>query len=132
VSGCGKPYKVAHVSGRVTLDGQPLAKASITFVPQSTRENIAPGPTAAAFTDADGRFTLGISKDTPGSVVHKCRVYITTLVGDSPPPDQDGGPPTAKKRPKDKVPAKYNTETTLTFEVPPGGTDQANFDLKSH
>ncbi len=130
-SGCGKPYKVARVSGRVTLDGQPLAKASITFVPQAVQGNIAPGPTAAAFTDADGRYTLGIDSDTPGAVVHKCRIFITTLVGDSTPADQDGGPPTPKKRPKDKVPAKYNTETTLTFDVPPEGTDQANFDLKS-
>src|SRR5438132_3509053 len=82
--GCGKPYKVAHVSGRVTLDGQPLAKASITFVPQASKENIAPGPTAASFTDADGRYTLYVDKGTPGSVVHKCRVYITTLLGDGP------------------------------------------------
>jgi hypothetical protein len=131
LSGCAKPYKVARVSGRVTLDGKPLAKASITFVPQATKENIAPGPTAAAFTDDDGRFTLGINKDTPGSVVNKCRVFITSLVGDSTPTDQDGGPPSAKKPPKDKVPPKYNTETTLTFDVPPEGTDQANFDLKS-
>src|SRR5947209_13984065 len=80
--GCGKPYKVASVSGRITLDGQPLAKASITFVPQASKEDLAPGPTAAAFTDADGRYVLGISKDTPGSVVHKCRVYITTIIGD--------------------------------------------------
>lgn len=130
-AGCGKPYKVAKVSGRVTLDGQPLAKASITFVPQAVQGNVALGPTAAAFTDADGRFTLGIDSGTPGAVVHTCRVFITTLVGDSTPADQDGGPPTTRKRPKDKVPAKYNTETTLTFDVPPEGTDQANFDLKS-
>jgi hypothetical protein len=129
--GCNsRPYQVAQVSGRVTLDGQPLAKASITFVPMASKENIAPGPTAAAFTDADGRYTVGIDKDTPGSVVHKCRIYITTLIGDSKPDEQDGGPPMLRRR-KDKVPGKYNTETTLTFDVPPGGTDKADFDLKS-
>src|SRR5262245_45098991 len=128
--GCGKPYQVAKVSGRVTLDGQPLSKASITFVPMASKENIAPGPTAAAFTDADGRYSLGIDRDTPGAVVHTCRVVITTRFGDAPENDQDGGPPPSR-RPKDKVPAKYNTETTLIFDVPPGGTDQANFDLTS-
>jgi hypothetical protein len=30
---------------------------------------------------------------------------------------------------REKLPAKYNQNTTLTFDVPPQGTDQANFDL---
>jgi hypothetical protein len=34
--------------------------------------------------------------------------------------------------PKDKVPQRYNTGTELTFDVPPSGTDQANFDLRSN
>jgi hypothetical protein len=135
VSGCGgKPYKVAAVSGRVTLDGKPLAKASITFVPMATKENMGPGPTAHALTDADGRYTLGIDKHTGGAVVHKCRIIITTLfLGSDMPVDnnQDGGPPMLVRRPRDKVPEKYNTRTELVFDVPPGGTDQANFELKS-
>jgi hypothetical protein len=133
LAGCGaKPYEVARVSGRVTLDGKPLSKASITFVPQATKDNIAPGPTAAAFTDDDGRYTLAIDKDTPGSVVHKCRIFITSLIGDGtgfdPNDDRPGDP---RRRPRDRVPEKYNTKTELVFDVPPGGTEQANFDLKS-
>jgi hypothetical protein len=130
--GCNsKPYSVALVSGRVTLDGKPLAKASITFVPMATKENIAPGPTATALTDADGRYTLTVDKDTPGSVVGRCRIFVTTMFTDAPPPppDQDGGPPVRLAR--DKVPERYNVRTTLTFDVPPSGTDQADFDLKS-
>jgi|SRR6516164_5488110 hypothetical protein len=128
--GCNtKPYTVGPVSGRVTLDGNPLPKASVTFVPMATKENLAPGPTATAITNADGRYSLTIDRNTPGGVVGKCRIYITTLLTDPAIDERDGGPPI--KRPKDKVPDRYNQKTELVFEVPPGGTDQANFELKS-
>jgi hypothetical protein len=126
--GCGKPYKVASVSGRVTLDGKPLAKASVSFVPMATKENLNPGPTAQDLTDADGRFTLSVDPATPGSVVGKCRIYVTTLLSDPTADDRDAG---GAKRVKDRVPEKYNKKTELVFDVPAGGTDQANFDLKS-
>jgi hypothetical protein len=130
--GCsGKPYKVAQVSGRVTLDGKPLDKALVTFVPMGTKENLAPGPTAAGATDADGRYKLGIDPQTPGSVVGKCRIFITTIQPDAPAADdRDAGGP-AKRVVKDRVPEKYNLKTDLVFDVPRDGTDQANFDLKS-
>jgi hypothetical protein len=128
--GCNsKPYQVARVSGRVTLDGKPLPKASITFAPMFSQENLNPGPTAAGVTDTDGRYALYIDQANPGAVVGKCRIYITTLLTDPALDDRDGGPPV--KRPKDKVPEKYNQRTELVFDVPPGGTDQANFDLQS-
>ena len=128
--GCsGKPYQVSRVSGRVTLDGKPLPKASVTFAPMFSQENINPGPTAAGMTDADGRFTLYIDPANPGAVVGKCRIYITTLLSDPTFDDRDGGPPV--KRPRDRVPEKYNQRTELVFNVPAGGTDQANFDLRS-
>ena len=116
--GChSRPYSVALVSGRVTLDGKPLPKASITFVPLGTKENMAPGPTATAITDADGRYVLTVDKDTPGAIVGRCRIFVTTRFTDAPPPDQDGGLPV--RMPKDKVPDRYNVRTDLTYDVPP-------------
>jgi hypothetical protein len=129
VVGCGKPYQVAQVSGTVTLDGKPLANASITFAPMATKDNAAPGPTATGLTDANGHYTLIFDKNTPGAVVGKCRIYITSVVSDGTVSDKDGGGPV--KRIKDKVPAKYNLNTELTYDVPVGGSDQANFELKS-
>jgi hypothetical protein len=126
--GC-KPYQVAQVAGKVTLDGKPLAKASITFAPMASKGNPAPGPTATGLTDADGRYQLIFDKNTPGAVVGKCRVYITSVVGDGTVEERDGGPPV--KRVKDRVPAKYNLNTELTYDVPAGGSDRANFELTS-
>jgi hypothetical protein len=128
LAGCGGKYKVTQVSGKVTLDGKPLPKASVTFVPMATKENQAPGPTAQGITDAEGRFQLSVDPNTPGAVVGKCRIYITTLLTDPAPDDRDAG---GAKRVKDKVPEKYNQNTELVYDVPAEGTDSANFDLKS-
>ena len=132
-AGCGSgSYKISTVSGRVTLDGKPLAKASVTFVPMATQGNDSPGPTAQGKTDADGRYTLAVDPGRPGAVVGKCRIYITTIVPEAmgkTDPDRDaGGTP---KFVRDRVPEKYNLRTELTFDVPPEGTDKANFDLTS-
>jgi hypothetical protein len=128
--GCDQqPYKLAEVSGKVTLDGKALPKASVTFAPMATKGNEAPGPTAQAMTDAEGKYVLTLDKDTSGAVVGKCRIYITTILSDPATDDRDAGGPV--KRVRDKVPANYNQRTELTFDVPAGGTNQANFDLKS-
>jgi hypothetical protein len=129
--GCGaRAPRVAQVSGRVTLDNQPLPKASVTFVPMASKENENPGPTAQGMTDADGRYQLSVDVSTPGAIVGKCRIYITTILSDPAIDDRDAGGPIRKLR--DKVPQKYNQGTELQFEVPAGGTDQANFDLTSN
>jgi len=130
--GCGPAApRLAKVSGRVTLDGKPLPKASVTFAPMATKERPNPGPTAQGTTDEEGRYqlTLGTEANTAGAVVGKCRIYITTMINPAL-DDRDAGGP----RPKtpDRVPDKYKLGTELTFDVPPGGTDQANFDLTSN
>jgi hypothetical protein len=130
--GCGpKQPQVAKVGGRVTLDGKPLPMASVTFVPQATKENQSPGPTAQGNTDSDGRYQLSVDVSTPGAVVGKCRIYISTRLSDPAIDDRDAGGP-VRNLPRDKVPARYNMGTELTFDVPPGGTEQANFDLTSN
>ena len=122
--------RIARVAGRVTLDGKALPKASVTFVPMASKENPNPGPTAQGITDSDGRYQLSVDVSTPGAVVGKCRIYITTILSDPAIDDRDAGGPIRKVR--DKVPSKYNMGTELEFNVPPGGTDEANFDLKSN
>ena len=130
IGGCGaKAIRVARVGGRVTLDGKPLPKASVTFVPMASKEIPNPGPTAQGITDGEGRYQLSLDTTTPGAVVGKCRIYITTILSDPAVDDRDAGGPIRKVR--DKVPSRYNLGTELEFDVPPVGTDEANFDLKS-
>ena len=61
VCGCSegsKPYKTAPVSGVVTLDGQPLAAAHVTFMPiPASQGGSQSGPEASGDTES-GRALL--------------------------------------------------------------------------
>jgi hypothetical protein len=120
------------VSGIVTMNGQPLANVQVTFQPMSTgKGGDAGGVGSFAMTDAQGRYTLEASTPTPrkGAYVGKHKVRIATppnkLQGNS---DSDAAHGSSAAM-KDPIPARYNTETTLEFEVPKGGTDKADFAL---
>jgi hypothetical protein len=120
-AGCGST-KIAPVSGRIMLNDKPLAKASVTFAPIGGKDK-EPGPSSAAITDADGRYTLKlIGQEGNGAVVgkHKVMVALQEEVDTS-----DDAPIKLKQ-----LPLKYNGQTTLEFDVPAGGTEAADFDLK--
>ncbi|MBO0699216.1 MAG: hypothetical protein J2P46_12540 [Zavarzinella sp.] len=121
-AGCG-PAGVVPVSGRVTLNGQPLANVHVSFQPIAAGTEINPGGGSYALTDADGRFALRLVEgDAPGAVVGRHRVEITPRNVDDDRDRRGKGAVTG-------VPAKYNRKSDLTFDVPRGGTDQANFVL---
>lgn len=116
-SGCGQSGpEVASVEGTVTLDGQPLPNASVIFVPEGGRP-------AAAMTDAEGHYVLTFSKDKQGATPGKHKVRITTFVEADEGEGIEGQP--------EKVPMKYNAQTTLEFVVEEGKKNIANFDLDS-
>src|SRR5262245_11805029 len=120
-----KGIQVAQVSGRVTLDGKPLNKASLTFVPMATKEKPNPGRTAQGMTDEAGRYKLAVDVSTNGAVVGPCRIYISTIDPGNPGGEvRDAGGPI--RRQVDRVPSRYNLGTELTFDVPREGTDKAN------
>ena len=123
ISGCAPGTKTVPVSGVITLDGKPLPEAHVTFQP-ATEEKV-PDAGSFAFTDTNGAYSLRTFEgEQPGAVVGKYRVAITPVT-----PSYDGDP--AKRPPTKTLPAKYNRQTELLFEVTSGGTDKANFDLKS-
>jgi hypothetical protein len=126
LAGCSsEPYKIVAVSGRVTLNGKPLANASVTFAPVASGDNTEPGPSSAAITDGDGRYSLTvIGQNRTGAMVGKHKVRIA-LTGSNPDPADDR--PVAERG---QLPLKYNGKTTLSTEVPMGGTEKANFELK--
>jgi hypothetical protein len=84
VAGCGKDYETVPVSGRVTLDGAPLADVGITFVPLAENKqtpNIGPG--SLGKTDEEGRFTLRTTEGDKGAVPteHIVRMSMAVLAG---------------------------------------------------
>jgi hypothetical protein len=126
--GCSSSVKIAPVSGRVTLDGKPLAGVHVSFQPIAKAGDVNPGGGSYAVTDADGKFTLLLVEgEQPGAVIGKHRVEITAR-SEPIPANVD-----LAKRPAPKVfvPEKYGRKSELTFEVPAGGTKEANFELKS-
>lgn len=122
--GCtGDPYRIVPVSGTVTLNGKPLADAYITFQPMSDGTQPTQPPGSYAKTDSDGHFTLhvvGLARD--GAAVAKHGVTISA-------PDKLAPKEEVAGRPRDRVPARYNLQSTLTFDVPAGGTANADFVL---
>ena len=74
IIGCGSEMKVAPVSGTVTLDGAPLDRASVMFLPEPD------GRPSFGVTDEEGRYTLGYSMHKMGAEVGQCRVQISTRV----------------------------------------------------
>jgi hypothetical protein len=120
--GCGGEKGYAPVSGIVTLDGKPLVGASISFQPQGAGQATA-GEGSYGKTDAQGAFTLKrVSDDAPGAWVGEHRVNISKT--DPVPAGDDAAVPF------EHVPAAYRNGS-LQFVVPPGGSNSANFELKS-
>jgi hypothetical protein len=129
--GCGgSGPKYAPVSGVVTLDGKPFNDGVVVFLPKATSENPNPGRSSAGETNDKGQFVLKTDDLKNGAVVGKHLVKISTrgpvMQFDPATGSPDNAPPNVKR---DLIPAEWNTMSAKEFEVPPGGTDKANFDI---
>jgi hypothetical protein len=126
VAGCSDS-NLAPVSGRVTLDGKPLAGATVNFQPDVPGKAY-PGLGSMAVTGDDGAYTLAVvGQKTNGAVIGPHKVYISKAVAATAGQNPDEERPTTEK-----VPSRYNGKSTLSFEVPSAGTQAADFDLSSH
>ncbi|MHC2069228.1 DUF4198 domain-containing protein [Bremerella sp. T1] len=124
LSGCFGSDKVVPVSGVVTLDGEPLSGAVVGFEPIAVEGQLEAGYGSYAKTDEDGRYQLLSLKKEDGALVGRHRVSVSTVVGREGPNGEILG------LTKERVPSRYNNDTELVIEVPPGGTDQANLELQ--
>ena len=128
--GCSKgPHDIVPVSGRVTVNGKPYANLAVSFQPAVSDKGNHPPPGSGGMTDNDGRYTLKVVgtdlAGRTGAVVGKHYVSITYFIERDP---FDDGPP--KVKPAVEIPARYTSGKLLTFDVPSGGTNKADFDLK--
>lgn len=137
LTGCGGEAPVP-VTGKVTLDGKPVAGASITFTPVDRKE----GEVAVGGTDESGMYSLnllkGEVKDGAWPGAYKVSISKEELVGgktgDSNLEESFsslGMPSGRPARAKSLIPAKYGRAMTsgLSFEVKRGEENTANFEL---
>jgi hypothetical protein len=128
--GCSGGGDFAPVSGVVTLDGKPYSKAAVSFQPVGDKDNPYPGRGSSAYTDENGRYVLTSDNVTDGAVVGKHLVRITTRYDQMPGEPGVGSPDNAALIVRrDPIPLEWNAESKVHFDVPPGGTDKANFDI---
>ena len=120
-AGCGKPAAemapLGMVSGVVTLNGEPLPKAAIFFIPVG-----AEGRVSNAVTDEAGRYELQHDGKHAGAFVGSHRVEIRTG-GEG--YDDEGNFFETRER----LPPQYHAQSRLTAEVAEG-SNEINFDLK--
>ncbi|MEK6247545.1 MAG: carboxypeptidase-like regulatory domain-containing protein [Planctomycetales bacterium] len=104
------------VSGTVTLDGMPLADATVSFIPENGRP-------ANGTTDADGRFELTTYEKGDGVAISKHKVTV------SKPAPFDPKDPYAER--PSLVPAKYGDlkTTPLEFTVTEEGFDNLKIEI---
>ena len=108
--------ELAAVSGTVTLDGTPLPNALVVFNPGNARPS-------EGRTNDEGYYELQYTRERYGAIIGTHQVMITSKVG----VDEEGNEIVDEQ---ELVPAKYNTETTLSQEVE-SGSHVFDFDLKS-
>ncbi|MBM4001417.1 MAG: carboxypeptidase regulatory-like domain-containing protein [Planctomycetes bacterium] len=125
LAGCGGDgdVKTVPVSGTIKKNGQPLAGALVTFVPMNTADQLA--PSSVGKTDSDGKYALRtVIDDQAGAIVGKHVVRIEMKDYEEDPSDD------SEKPHRDSIPKKYNYESELQFDVPAGGSKNADFDLQ--
>ncbi|MEW4563549.1 hypothetical protein AB1K70_13535 [Bremerella sp. JC770] len=125
VLGCFSTDNIVPVSGQVTLDGEPLTGAIVGFEPIAQEGELEAGYGSYAKTDDNGRYSLRSLKNEEGAMIGQHRVSVSTVVGKVGPNGETVG------LTRERVPSRYNNDTQLIVEVPQGGTDTANLELKT-
>ncbi len=78
VVGCGPDLshlpKTVRAEGIVTLDGSPVADATVTFIPESGNYG------CSAVTNTSGKFVLNAFKEKPGAVPGSYRIEVNKTV----------------------------------------------------
>jgi hypothetical protein len=124
LAGCGGPV---DVRGKVTLNGSPLAGATVVFIPESE------GREAGALTDEEGNFQLTNSK-TDGTLPGEYRVTVSKKEWPPgvTPPEPAKLTLDSMKVMREIIPLKYRLKDKTPFRitVPRGGTKDVNLALE--
>jgi hypothetical protein len=118
-AGCGQSGpEVAPVSGRVTLDGQPIFEAEVLFQPDDRKSP------SYGFTDRDGRYELGYKRGVKGALIgwHTVSIQMDTEIV---------GPNGKLTRRPQAIPRRYYEQSELRREVKAGEDNVIDFALAS-
>lgn len=143
-AGCGDS-SIAPVSGKVTVAGEPVEGIRLVFSPVPVGDEPAAGPWSSGLTNAAGEYALETRYKDNGAVVgqhtvafvydgaDKISIYRELLREAKADGDQ-AGMDAAKKLIADhnalqKSRPKSAGDYTEQFDVPSGGTNEANFEL---
>ncbi len=125
--GTNKP-KTYPVAGTVTMNGQPVAGATVTFTPKQPTSPGQPGPTgASAQTNEQGRYEIGTFAKGDGAIPGEYLVSVTKYEGAAPAggsgaSQEEYRPPMPGEEapvPKNVLPQQYANPNTsgLSFAV---------------
>jgi len=126
--------KIVPATGKVTLAGEPLANATVTFIPVNDGAD-----TASAVTDANGMYDLvtplpGISPEESKGVApgeYRVRISRFAMPDGSPIPAGMMEAEAEGEGAKESVPAKYSNFEATTLKVTVASPKaENNFDLE--
>ena len=124
ISGCSESLelpKTFPVGGRVTYNGEPVPKGTVTFQPDQ-------GQSAVGEIQSDGSYHLTTFAQGDGALPGHHRVFIVANTAD---PTKMPGSSPGWTPPKELVPKKYNSAETSGLEATVSqDRKQINFDLK--
>lgn len=121
-TGCNKQTGRFALKGTVTIDGNPLTDASISFRPVPGTS----GPTAGG-NITDGKFMIP-SKGGPFAGTFRVEINASRKTGRQ---IRDPMLGTMVDEYQQSIPARYNQQSTLTSEVTAEGPNQFEFVLES-
>lgn len=104
--GCSGSVQMGQVTGVVTLDGQPVAGAQVTFSPRQG------GWESSGITDQEGRYALEYAFGKTGAVVGTHHVCITT--------ERRANKDSDEQDVAESIPNVYNEQSKLIVGVGPG------------
>ncbi len=105
---------LTEVTGVVTMDGEPLSGATVSMLPAGSFSG------SYGKTDASGNYRMMYTSEKSGVMPGEKVVRVSTA---------DLGP--ESPRGAERVPAKYNSKSTLTVTIPEGSSLVWNIELDS-
>lgn len=120
--GCsgGDTPDLGKVTGKVTLDGKPVAGANIQFYPTEG------GRASSAVSDDSGQYELTYKGDLKGAKVGPHVVSVTTAMS----PEGEPGDENYKPGQEETIPEKYQGDSELKVDVK-AGDNEIPLELKS-